>query len=409
MSNNKRKPESKIPKSVASRTDVGTTATEAEDPAGKDDVAAPGAAQGPGTTYPNEATKSDRGARVDEIGEEDAPARETTNGPVTRSRSRASSTSSTKDVQAILTHRPVSARLTEPRARSSKTPTSGHAWSDEQTSTNPDAVETNLAERGRLKTAPYDQPARAIEQDSIYARSNEQDTHRARSYEQVTTLARYNEQKTVQDYADAAHAGSVEVDDLEDMYYDPENPEELGRQEAGGTSSFPYDSASRRPREPRGLPRSPPISAQEHRALNSQTPAQAEARMRRHNPPALPTVPEVAYTPAPPSKLAVLDDIMQTQYYHLRELRDEIDELRAQRQQDIETLIRQVEADEDRFQSLSAQLIETQREYSRGVRHAQLSPPTPASLRLRDDIFPRDREGQARFTQNETQRQCIVE
>lgn len=112
--------------------------------------------------------------------------------------------------------------------------------------------------------------------------------------------------------------------------------------------------------------------------------------MRRHNTPALPTVPEVAYPTAPTSKLAILDDIMQTQYYHFCELRDEIDELRTQRQQDVKTLIRQVEADEDRFQSLSVQLVETQREYSREVHHAQLSLPTPASLRLRDNIFPRD-------------------
>lgn len=197
MSNNKRKTGSKIPKSVTSQTDAGTTATKAEDPAGKDDVAAPGAAQGPGMTYPNEVTKSDRGVRADKIGEEDAPACEMTSSPVTWSRSRASSTSSTKDVQAILTHRLVSARLTEPRARSSKTPTSGHARSNEQTSTNPDAVETNLAERGRLKTAPYDQSAQVIEQDSIYAWSNEQDTHCARFNEQVITQARYNEQNTV--------------------------------------------------------------------------------------------------------------------------------------------------------------------------------------------------------------------
>ncbi|KAI0342075.1 hypothetical protein BDW22DRAFT_1429578 [Trametopsis cervina] len=393
MSNNKRKPRSKIPKSIASRTDAGTTATEAKDPAGKDDVAAPGAAQDLGTTYSNEATKSEQVARADEIGKEDTPAHETTSSPVTRSCSRASSTSSTNDVQAILTHHPASACLTEPRARSFKTPTSGHAWSNEQTSTNLDAMETNLAERGRLKTAPYDQPARAIERDSIYAQSNEQDTHRARSYEQITTQARYNEQNTVQDYAEVAHTRSVEVDNLEDMYYDPENPEELGRQEAGGTSSFPYDSASRQPRKPWGLPRSPPILAREHQAFNSQTPTQAEARMHRHNVLALPTVPEVAYPPAPTSKLAVLDDIMQTQYYHLHELRDEIDELHAQRQQDVETLICQVEADEDRFQSLSAQLVETQREHSQGVHHAQLSLPIPASLRLRDNIFPRDQEG----------------
>ncbi|KAI0337367.1 hypothetical protein BDW22DRAFT_1349181 [Trametopsis cervina] len=97
--------------------------------------------------------------------------------------------------------------------------------------------------------------------------------------------------------------------------------------------------------------------------------------------------------------LSTLDGVLRAEHQQLKELRDELNNIRAQRQKELDELIRRSEDSENRFQLISAQLLETQRELFRGARSAQVTPPTPSTMNLRDELAPATRRERRRIVQ----------
>ncbi|KAI0337657.1 hypothetical protein BDW22DRAFT_1433189 [Trametopsis cervina] len=316
MSNNKRKSGSKIPRGSNPRQDEGT-------PPGNVDRAAP-TPQDQGATYQTETTTSDRAAGVEDVDDKEPPARKVNVGPVTRSRSRASSTTSANEVQDQLVPRLPGAHDNEPKGR-----------------TTPRAPTPLLQEPRR--------PHARINEKSGEAGSRESNEGRRRDHAHVNERTHRGEEATEGRRDDPLGIIPVRTHplsepppenshiddshDLDELYYDPNDPEDILYPEGRADDVDPADSASRAARYNRAQP--PELA----RSLNEQRCTQRKERTIN----VLPTVEEQddfsTYRPSPSiahliqsrqvSALEVLQEALSSGHRNLISVRDEVEAMRA--------------------------------------------------------------------------------